>query len=617
MVSRVLIAIMKGLVCLLCALGAHRAGGSWNSGLMNSLRKIISLSFATLTVATLANAQQYTVTTVAGQGRVAGFFGDGEPATGAQLYLPVRVAVDSKGNFYFSDYYVNRVRKVTAADGKVSTIAGNGTKTYSGDDAAATDAGISDVHGIAADGNGNVYIADTSNSRVRKIDSKGVITTFAGDGTPGFSGDGAAASKAKVWFPAGLALDSAGNLYVADYGNSTVRKIAASGGTISTIAGTGSWGFSGDGGAANKATLGAPGSVAVDAAGNVYIGDSANNNIRKVSTDGNIRTILSGYSVQSLSVDAAGNLYFVDGATPVIWKLLPTGSLVIIGGTGRTGWGGDGGAATSASFDHPAGVSSDSTGNVYVADTSNSVIRRLTPVSFSVGAVTNAASAVQGPIAPGEIVTVFGDKIGPAALTQFTVADGAIGTQIANAQIFFNGIPAPLLYVSAGVGAAIVPYGITGTSVDVIVKYQGNNSATTTFPLASVAPGIFTADATGAGQAAAVNGDGTLNKAATPVKIGGFISLYLSGAGATTPSAADGRLVTTTPLPQVIAPVKVTIDGKSAVVSYAGATPTAVAGLTQVNVQVPVGVTVGAAVPVQVTVNGVAAQSGVTIAVAQ
>lgn len=587
---------------------------------MNSLRKKISLSFAVLAAASLAaplaNAQQYLVSTVAGQAHVPGYFGDAGPASNAQLFLPVRVAVDTKGNFYFSDYYLNRVRLVTASTGIITTFAGNGGTIYAGDGGAATDAGITDVHGIAADSSGNVYISDTSSNRIRKIDSTGVITTYAGDGTRGLAGDGAAAAKAKLWFPGGLALDSAGNLYVADYGNSTVRKIAASGGNITTIAGTGTWGYSGDGGAATKANLASPGAVAVDAAGNVYIGDSSNNNIRKVTPDGNIRTILSGYSIQSLASDAAGNVYFVDGISPYVWKLLPNGSLLIAGGTGKTGSDGDGGVGTSAQFDHPAGIASDAAGNIYVADTANSTIRLLTPVPFSVGAVTNAASGVQGPIAPGEIVTVFGDKIGPATLTPFTVTNGAIGNQIANAQIFFNGMPSPLLYVSSGVGAAIVPYGIVGaTSVDVAVKYQGNNSSVTTFPAAAVAPGIFTADSTGAGQAAAVNGDGTPNKAATPVKIGGFLSLFISGAGQTTPAGVDGRIVTGTQLQTTIASVQVTIGGKSAVVSYAGATPTAVAGLTQVNVQVPVGITAGPAVPVQVTVGGVAAQTGVTIAV--
>ncbi|MCU1329779.1 MAG: repeat containing protein [Bryobacterales bacterium] len=584
---------------------------------MKRLKTTLALLLAATAAPSLVNAQQYTVSTVAGLGRVAGFIGDGDLATGAQLYQPVRVSVDSKGNFYLSDYYVNRVRKVNASDGKISTIAGNGLASFAGDGAAATEASITDVHGIAADGNGNVYIADTSSSRIRKVDSSGVITTYAGTGTRGFSGDSAAAKSAQLWFPGGLAIDGSGNLFVADYGNSTVRRIAASGGNITTVAGTGTWGFAGDGGAANRALLGAPGAVAVDSAGNVYIGDSANNNIRKVTTDGNIRTIYSGVSVQSLAVDAAGNVYFVDGISPLVWKLLPNGTLLSIAGTGRQGFGGDGGAANLADFDHPAGIASDASGNIYVADTNNSVIRLLKPVSFSAGAVTNAASGAQGPLAPGEIVAVFGDKIGPTTLTQFTVSNGAIGTQLASAQIFFNGKPAPLIYVSAGVSAAIVPWTLAGAStVDVTVIYQGNTSATSTFPVAPIAPGIFTADSTGTGQAAAVNGDGSLNQAATPVKVGGFISLYLSGAGATNPAGQDGRIIPATdPETRLTSTVAVTIGGRSAVASYAGATPTSVAGLTQVNVQVPVGITTGASVPVTVSVGGVAAQSGVTIAV--
>ena len=585
---------------------------------MKSLKTTLALTIMACAAPVFLNAQQYVVSTVAGVGRVQGFFGDGDVATGAQLYLPVRVAVDSKGNFYFSDYYVNRVRAVTLSDGKINTIAGDGTVGFKGDNEAATGASITDVHGIAVDASGNVFLSDTSNSRIRKIDTKGIITTYAGDGSRGFGGDGAAATSAKLWLPAGLALDSAGNLYVADYGNSTVRKIAASGGNITTVAGTGTWGFSGDGGAANKAQLGSPSSVAVDSAGNIYIGDSANNNIRKVTTDGNIRTVLTGYSVQSLAVDGAGNLYFVDGINSVVFKMLPGGTVLSIAGTGQPGIGGDGGAGTSAQFDHPAGVASDSAGNVYVADTNNSVIRLLKPVSFSPGAVTNAASGTQGPIAPGEIVAVFGDKIGPATLTQFTVSNGTVADQIANTKIFFNGVAAPLVYVSAGLGAAIVPSSVAGSStVDVIVQYQGNNSAITTFPAADVAPGIFTADATGSGQAAAVNiVDGSINKASAPVRIGGFLSLYITGAGRMNPAAAENRITPSAePLPRVVANVEVTIGGKSAVVSYAGAVPTTVAGLTQVNVQVPTGIATGAAVPVQVKVGGVSAQSGVTIAV--
>jgi len=573
------------------------------------------LALALLLAAGAASAQQYTITTIAGIPQVQGFFGDGGPAITAQLYKPQRVALDTKGNYYISDYYTNAVRMVTVSTGIITTIAGNGTPGFAGDNDAATSANITQVYGIAVDSTGNVYFSDTGNGRIRKVDTKGIITTFAGGSLQGLSGDGGPATKASLFFPAGLALDSAGSLYVADYGNHTVRKITSSG-TISTVAGTGTWGASGDGSAANKATLESPISLAIDAGGNIYIGDVGSQTIRKITTDGNIRTVSSGVAPQSLAVDAAGNLYFVDGISSVVQKILPSGAILTLAGTGRPGYGGDGGQATLAQLDHPAGLAISPSGTLLVADSNNQIIRQLTPVPFSVGAVTNSASNVQGGVAPGEIVTLFGSAIGPATLTQFAASNGSIGKQIAGTQVFFNGVPAPLIYVSSSVIAAIAPYALTNSATaDVAVVFQGNTSATTTVPVVSAAPGIFTADSTGSGQAAAVNLDGTLNSASKPVKAGGFISLYITGDGQTNPGGVDGQLANTAPYPATVLPVKVTVGGLPAVVSYAGATPTAVAGLTQLNVQVPAGVTPGSAVPVTVQVGDQGAQTGVTIAV--
>jgi uncharacterized protein (TIGR03437 family) len=579
---------------------------------MNSFKPLCVLLLA----AGMAPAQQYVISTVAGVPLVQGYFGDDDVALSAQLYKPQRVAVDTKGNFYMSDYYIHAVRMVTASTGKISRIAGNGTRGFAGDDGPGRDANITDVHGIAVDSTGVVYISDTANNRVRKIDTKGVITTIAGNGTPGYSGDGAAGGKAQMWFPAGLAVDGSGNVYATDYGNSTVRKITSAG-IVSTVAGTGTWGSGGDGAAANKAALANPMSVAVDAAGNVFIGDVGNNTIRRVGTDGIIRTVATGVTPQSLAVDPAGNLYFVDGLSSTVQKILPSGTTLTISGTGRAGFSGDGGQSTLAQMDHPAGLALDAAGKIYVADSNNQVIRLLTPVPFSVGSVTSAASAsVQGGIAPGEIVTIYGTGIGPATLTQFSVSNGTIGPMIAGTQVSMNGFPAPLVYVSSNLIAAIAPYALASfATADVVVQYNGNTSSTTTVPVVQAAPAIFTADATGGGQAAAVNQDGSLNSAAKPARAGSFISLYITGDGQSNPGGVDGKLANAAPYPQTVLPVKVTVGGVSAVVSYAGATPTAVAGLTQVNVQIPATVAAGGAVPVTVTVGGVAAQSGVTLAV--
>jgi uncharacterized protein (TIGR03437 family) len=579
--------------------------------------KSLQIVSALLLASSVAQGQQFVIQTIAGIPQVPGYFGDGYPANEGQLYQPLRVAVDSNKNVYIADFYTYAVREVTASTGLISTIAGNGTPGFQGDGEVATNGEITDVHGLAVDSKGNVYFSDTSNFRIRKVDTSGNITTFAGNGTRGYTGDGAAATSAELWFPSGVAVDGSGNVYVSDWGNYTVRKISSSG-MISTVAGTGVWGYSGDGGPANKANLAFPGSIALDSAGNLYIGDYGNNTIRKVGSDGNIHTIASNVSPQSLAIDAAGNIYFVDGLNPVVQELVGGGALLTIAGTGQTGFGGDAGGALYAQLDRPSGVAVDSSGNVYIADTDNDVIRQMMPVAFSVGGVTNAASSIQGPVAPGEIVTVYGAGMGPATLTTFTPSNGFIGTQIANASVYFNAVPAPLIYVSATVSAAIVPYSVAGLSqVDVVLTNQGNVSSTTVVPVASTAPGIFTANTTGTGQASAVNQDGSLNSAANPAKVGSFVSLYLTGEGQTTPAGVNGKLALAPPYPMPILPVTATVGGLSAVVNYAGAAPTSVAGLMQVNVQIPASVTPGSAVPVQVLVGGVAAQSGVTIAVTQ
>src|SRR3990172_8499243 len=225
------------------------------------------------------------ISTIAGTG-TGGFSGDGAAATSAQLNAPYGVAVDGVGNVFIADANNHRGRRVDAVTGFISTFAGTGTFGFSGDSAAATSAQLYYPWGVAVDGVGNVFIADTFNHRVRRVDAgPGFLRPLAGPGTAGFSGDGAAASSAQLYNPRGVAVDGGGNVFIADLSNHRVRRIDAVTGFIDTIAGTGAGGFSGDSGAATSAQLNLPRGVAVDGDGNVYIGDTNNHRIRKIDAD--------------------------------------------------------------------------------------------------------------------------------------------------------------------------------------------------------------------------------------------------------------------------------------------------------------------------------------------
>ncbi len=357
-----------------------------------------------------------TITTVAGNGSNGsfddGYSGDGGPAADARLNYPSGVAVDAAGNLYIADFFNNRVRKVSTS-GTITTVAGNGSFGYSGDGGPAINAGLAFSYGVAVDTVGNLYIADSSNNRVRKVSTSGTITTVAGNGSFGYSGDGGPATNSRLSSPTGVAVDAAGNLYIADTSNHRVRKVSASG-TITTVAGSGTTGsfdngYSGDGGPATDAQLAYPSGVAVDAAGNLYIADSINNRVRKVSASGTITTIAGsgttgyaggGYSgdggpatdarlnyPSGVAVDAAGNLYIADGNNHRVRKVSTSGTITTVAGNGNRGYSGDGGPAINADLDSPYGVAVDTVGNLYIADTDNSQVRKVS----TLGTITTVA----------------------------------------------------------------------------------------------------------------------------------------------------------------------------------------------------------------------------------
>ena len=390
------------------------------------------------------------ITTIAGTG-VAGFSGDGGPATSAKISFPIDVVIDSKGEILFSDSGNNRIRKISTA-GIITTIAGTGVGGFGGDGGAATSAKLNRPYGLNLDPSGDLYFADNFNQRIRKVDTAGIIHTVAGNGTAGFSGDGGPATSAELNSPDDVLPDSKGNFYITDHLNRRVRKVNSAG-IISTFAGNGGGGCSGDGGLASNASFGkptglliysgtlvggvptllvgnacqarirgvdlstniihtfvgsvkgfdgngnkalasrflSPAGVMVDSSGDLLIGDGGNDEVRKVNASTTIVTAVAGgylgnggagtlaslNAPENIAFDKAGNLYIAETNGSRIRKLSTTGVITAFAGTGISGYSGDGGRAASAHLTSPFGVTADGTGNVYIADSGNDVIRKV------------------------------------------------------------------------------------------------------------------------------------------------------------------------------------------------------------------------------------------------
>lgn len=285
--------------------------------------------------------------------------------------------------------------------GVISTVAGSGTRGYGGDGGPATSASVNNPMGIAADSAGNLYIADTANNRIRKVTPAGVISTVAGNGTPGFSGDGGPAISAQLHDPSGVAVDSVGNLYIADTTHARIRKVTPEG-VISTVAGNGGiWGASGDGGPATSAALMFTVDVAVDRVRNFYFSETSGyggppDRVRRVTPEGVISTVWSdqGLGIEGVAVDSAGSLYIADNGSKCVRKVTPDGTISTVAGNGTMGYSGDGGPATSAQLNGVWDVAVDSAGNLYIADLGR--IRKVTPDGMISTVAGNGTSGYGG-----------------------------------------------------------------------------------------------------------------------------------------------------------------------------------------------------------------------------
>lgn len=341
---------------------------------------MLVLVFACSLAAPLQAQTTYNINRFAGT-VTPGFSGDGGAATSAQLNTPTGIALDASGNVYFADTMNNRIRKIDS-NGIIVTVAGNGVAGFGEDGGIATAAQLNNPRGIAVDTVGNLFVSDTQNHRIRKVNSSGIITTLAGSGTAGYGGDGGAATAATINTPGGIAVDSSGNIYFADTKNHRIRRIAPNG-IIATLAGTGVQNFGGDGGPAGGAMLNTPTGVAVDRVGQVYIADYANYRIRRVDSNGVINTIAGNGSwgvgfdggpatrapvsnPTGLAVDSSGNIFFTEKYNGRVRMVTADGTIYSIAGTGVFGYSGDGGAALAADLNYLEGVAVDAKGQVYV-----------------------------------------------------------------------------------------------------------------------------------------------------------------------------------------------------------------------------------------------------------
>jgi uncharacterized protein (TIGR03437 family) len=492
----------------------------------------------------------------------AGSAGDGGVASAAKLYGPSHALMLPDGTLLICDQKNNRIRQV-AASGTITTVIGSDRHQYYAPDIPATLSGMDWPSSIAVDNDGRIYFAELHSNSIarRNIDGRLQVianrSRFAGNGA-----DGPDATRSALAIPSHITFDRAGNLLVTEQGGHRIRRISPSG-AISTIAGTGTPGFSGDGGRATAAQLSQPNATAVDAAGNIYIADMGNHRVRRIGTDGNITTI-------------AGN--------------------------GQIGRGADGIPAAQSPLNYPSSVAVDNNGDVLIVDWQNFLIRK---VSFAVrpaispGGVVNAASFLPAPVplAPGALVSIFGINFA-SGLTQ--ASELPLPTEMAGTSVTVNGTRAPLVFVSPSQINVQLPYDLREGEAKIRVTTPQGASTEETVNIGAAAPGIFMI--AGGSRAVAINQDGTLNTETNAETRSRVMTVYLTGIGPLDGELAAGQAAPLTTLYRAVLDTAATIGGRNVPVLFLGLTPGFV-GLAQANLQVPADAPVGTALELVISVN--------------
>ncbi len=611
--------------------------------------KTALLYFFCAALVTASAEAQGVITTIAGNGSV-GFAGDGGPATAATLGQPCGVTVDKAGNVYIADGLNQRVRKVdtsgkitTVAGNGLPLMSGDGgPATSAGLSFVTTGAGHC---GLAVDGSGNLYISDTGDNRVRKVSPSGIITTFAGRGSlgaPGFSGDGGPATNAELQAPAGLAVDAAGNVYITDTGNGRIRKVDTSG-IITTVAGNGNGFTLNDGGPALNAQFYTPTDVAVDNAGNMFIADFGNNRVRKVNTSGVITSIAHGgfgscvpnvsvpaasadigYTV-GLATDSAGNLYMADRHAACIHKLDTAGVVTNVAGGGAN-IPGDNGPPTAAGLGTPCAIAVDNSGDIYFADSIEGRVRKVTlgasgtgPLpSFDTSGVVNGASFQAG-VSAGSWATIRGSNLAPQTDTwEKAIVNGRLPTTLDGVSVSVGGQPAYVYYISPTQINFIVPESVAAGPQQVTITTPAGTSSAATVQGATFTPAFFEWPGN---QAVATRQDftfavkpGTFTGTATSAaKPGDIVILWGTGFGPLAPAPPPGAEVPADKTYSTATLPSVTVGGAAAKV-YGAALAPGFAGLYQVAIEVPASLANGDW-PVVASVGGVQSAAGVVLSV--